>query len=127
MKLRKIYRLLSALAVVIVLTPLLTSCRSSTIRESPVPDLYWPVFPSPLDEEGNPVCIYYPSEPSEDRQFQLYMNEKGIKYFPESRVIRIPYSEIRDCVIVPYSYWYKMLNYSAETEISVQQFETWKK
>lgn len=101
----------------------LSSCSSSQKAEAPaIIDLYFPTFPSPLDQEGKPVCEYYPKAPEYDQVTTNHLNEIGGYYNPENDRISLPYEELRDCVVVPYDYWLKVLSYSAETEAAAKAY-----
>lgn len=106
----------------------LSSCKSSE-KAGPAAtiDLYFPIFPSPLDENGSPVCEYYPKDPQKDQVTRTHLNEIGGYYNPDNDRLNIPYSELRDCVVVPYDYWLQVLNYSAETEAAVRAYEAGRK
>lgn len=102
---------------------LLTSCASSMNREeSGIPDLFFPTFPSPLNDKGESVYIYYGKTPS-----QKYLNTIGGYYNSDTNRINLPYEVLENCVVVPYCKWEEILNYASQTEASVMAIEAYRK
>lgn len=82
-------------------------------------EIFFPVFPSPLDDSGESKCKYYGDKPNQAR-----LNVCGGYYNADTDRINIPYSELRDSVVVPYSYWCQVIQYAADTEAAVRAVMT---